>query len=161
MKKLGVIAMSAVVLFALSGMMLAEGAAPAGKDGRESKRMMGPKMALAMASELNLTSEQMEKLKKISDETPVKAFGKDEMKSNREALKAEMGKDLPDEAKVGAIIDKMSDSRKAAMKQRMHTALAVSAVLTKEQKEILKKKMEEKKGAWGRRAGKFKDKDGK
>jgi Spy/CpxP family protein refolding chaperone len=161
MKKFGVIAMSAVVLFALSGMMLAEGAAPAGKDGRESRRVIGPKMVLAMASELNLTSDQMEKLKKISDETPAKATDKDEMKSNREALKAEMGKDSPDEAKIGAIIDKMSDSRKAAMKLRMHTALAVTAVLTKEQREILKKKMEEKKGAWGKRAGKSKYSGGK
>ncbi len=161
MKKLGVIVMSVVVVFALSGMMLAQGGAQGGKTGVAGKRMMGPKMVLAMASELNLTSDQMEKLKKISDEMPAKNVNKDEMKSSREALKAEMEKDSPDETKIGSILDKISDSHKAAMKQRLHNVLAVSAVLTKEQKEILKKKMEEKKGGWGRRAGKFKDNGGK
>lgn len=160
--------MTAVMLFVFSAVVSArgmgncpgmeKGMGKGMKCGMEGKMMPGPKMVLAMASELNLTAEQMEKIKKIADTTPEKGSMMEEMQKDREALQAEMGKETPDEAKINALIDKMAEKRKAAIKERLKIKLAVDAVLTKEQKEILKKKMEEKKEKMGKRMGKMKGK---
>lgn len=168
MKKAGIVLMSAVMLFAFSALVSAQGMGncPAmGKGmgmgmkcGMEGGKMAGPKMVLAMASELNLTAEQMEKLKKISADMPEKGDKMEEMMKDREALHAEMQKETPDEAKINAMIDKMAEKHKAAIKAKLKIKLAVDAVLTKEQKEILKKHMEDKKGKMGNCKGKMKDK---
>jgi len=158
MKKFGAVVLSAVVLFVFSAVLFAQEKGSCGMKGggMDGKCMMGPKMVLAMASELNLTAEQMDKLKKITDEMPAKGEVKDDAKNDMEACKAEMQKDTPDETKINAMIDKQADNHKAAMKKSMQTMLAVHAVLTKEQREILKKKMEEKKENMKKRMDKMK-----
>jgi len=125
-----------------------------GKGGMAGGFMMSPKMILSMASELNLTTEQMEKIKKIADAIPKKGDNKDEMKKNMDAIKDEMNKDTPDEAKIIDIMTKINEKHLDAMKKRIHTALAVRAVLTKDQLDILKKKREEMKENWKNKQGK-------
>lgn len=161
MKRSAVAVFLAVVLFVFAAASFAQADGSCAKmgmgGGMDGKMMMSPKMVLAMASELNLTTDQMERLKKITDETPAKGAVKDDMKADMEAMKAEMQKDTPDEAKINTIMDKMADNHKAAMKNRLKTVLAVHAILTKEQREILKKKMEEKKENMGKHMGNKKD----
>lgn len=114
----------------------------------------GPKMILAMASELNLTADQMDKLKKLIDSMPEKGANKDELMKDKEALEAEMQKDKPDQAKIDALIDKIADKKKAMIKHKLKVKAEIDAILTKEQKEILKKKIEEKKkGFEGKKEG--------
>ncbi|MCE5299615.1 MAG: periplasmic heavy metal sensor [Spirochaetia bacterium] len=106
---------------------------------------MNPSRILSMASELNLTTDQMEKLKKIADTTPEKGTHRQEMSKEMNELKAELEKEKPDQAKIDTMIDRITQKRAAAMKERVKISLEVSSVLTKEQKEILKKMMSEKK----------------
>ncbi len=158
--------LSAVLVLGLSAMASAEGMANYGKMGKGPGMGMGggmggammvmPKMALAMASELNLTADQMEKLKKLDSEMPEKGVNRDGMKKDRDAMKAELEKDSPDEAKIADMMKKMSEKHQAAMKQRVHTMLAVKAVLTKGQWEKLKKMKEDKKAGKGKGRGKKK-----
>ncbi len=166
MKRFGMVLASVLMLFVFSAVICAEDGGqgapmehggmmmPGGMDGGF---MMGPKMILAMASELNLTTDQMDKLKKIGDETPAKGEAKEGVDKDMEAFKAEMQNDTPDETKIDALIDKMASNRVTTMKNRLKTALATRAILTKDQREILKKKMEEKKDGWKKRAEKMKD----
>ena len=166
MKKIVASVFLLVLLMAFSAVLLAEGDGPCkmgkgGMMGGMERPMMGPKMVLAMASELNLTADQMDKIKKIADAVPEKGEVKEGMGKDMEDMKAEMQKDAPDEAKINSMIDKMADAHKAAMKQRVKTMLAVHAVLTKEQRQILKKKMEEKKEKMGKRMEKMKNMDDK
>lgn len=156
MKKIGSILVTLAIWFVLSMVLFANGNEVSGKAGESDVSgafMMGPKMVLSMASELNLTAEQMGKLKKISDEIPVKDSIMVASKADRDSLKAEMKKDAPDENKLNAVIDKINNSHKTAMKSRTKAVLAVRAVLTKEQLEKLRKIMEEKKKERGKNAG--------
>jgi Spy/CpxP family protein refolding chaperone len=114
-----------------------------GHEGMQFGGMYSPKMILAMASELNLTSDQFEKIKAIEKDSPKKVFDKDAEKANREALKSEFEKDSPDEAKIADIMAKMSETRQTAIKAKIHEMLKVKAVLTKDQIDIIKKKKEE------------------
>jgi len=111
----------------------------------DNEFMPGPKMILAMASELNLTAEQMEKLKKIGDACAQKGQMRDEMKKDRDAVEAELKKDKPDMAKIDSMIDASAKKKAERMKQMVRVKAEVDSVLTKEQKEILKKKMDDKK----------------
>jgi len=159
MKKLGLLAVAVVMVFAFSVCLLADDPAgqPSGFHGkmmgkRMHKPMMGgfysARMILGMAAELDLTADQFAKLKEIMKSEPKKDKGKGGMKDEMEALKAEFKKDTPDEAKIDEILIKMNDKKIEAMKERIHNMLAVKAVLTKEQKDILKKKMENMKKKW-------------
>jgi Spy/CpxP family protein refolding chaperone len=153
------IVFSAVLVLVLSAALFAndkdEGPGP-GKcmKGRTGMMAGGPRMVLAMASELNLTADQMDRIKKIIDQMPKKDANKDEMKADRDAMKEEMKKDKPDQAKINALIDKMAEKKKEAMKIVVKCMEDVNAVLTPEQKEILKKKMEEKKKKYEDNGGK-------
>jgi periplasmic protein CpxP/Spy len=118
----------------------------------------GPRMILAMASELNLTADQMDKIKKIIDTMPEKGAIKSGMKDEMKDIKAEMQKDSPDQSKINAMIDKMAEKHKADIAAMIKNKAAVDAVLTKEQKEILKKKMEEKKSKMQDKKGNWKKK---
>ena len=128
------------------------------KEGKEGfGGMYSPKMILAMASELNLTADQFEKLKPITKDSGKKEENKDDMKAEKDSLKSEMEKDAPDEAKIGDVLAKMSEKHLAEMKAKIHKTLAVRAILTKDQIEILKKKEKEEK----EENGKDKDTDEK
>lgn len=161
MKRLLAAGLFVVLLSVFSVMSFAQGAGSCNKigmgGGMGERPMMGPKMILAMASELNLSTEQMATLKKITDDCAEKCSMKKD--KDMEAMDAEMHKDAPDETKINALIDKIADTHKTNMKQMTKTMLAVQAVLTKEQKQILKKKMEEKKDKMGMRMGKMKGMD--
>jgi Spy/CpxP family protein refolding chaperone len=164
MKKSLVIVLAAMMLFVFSAMVSAEGKGcmegmPMGGmmcGMMAGNMMMGPKMVLSMASELNLTADQMDKLKKVTDDMPDKGAKMDEMENNMKAMKEELQKDTPDEAKIDSMIDKMAEKHKAAIKNRIKTVQAVNGILTKEQKEILKKSMEDKKEKMGKGMGKMK-----
>jgi Spy/CpxP family protein refolding chaperone len=134
-------------LFALlfSAALLAEGCPAMGKGMGVMAAGGGPRMILAMASELKLTADQMDKLKKLIDNMPEKGANKDEMQADRTAIQDEMKKDKPDQAKIDALVDKMAAKKKEAIKTRISNKAAVDAILTAEQKDILKKKIEEKK----------------
>ena len=170
MRKFGMVLASVLMLFAFSAAICAEDGGqgmPMGHGGMMmpggmgGSFIMGPKMLLAMASELNLTTDQMDKLKKMSDDMPAKGEAKEGVDKDAEAIKAEMLSDAPDETKIDALIDKMASSRVTAVKNRLKTVLAARAILTKDQRKILKKKMEEKKDGWKKRAEKMKAVEGK
>ncbi|HRU40264.1 MAG TPA: periplasmic heavy metal sensor [Candidatus Goldiibacteriota bacterium] len=147
MRKTLVIAVLSVL--AIYSSVLAKGwAGCPGMEGKKGTAMNGggASMILSMASELNLTAEQMEKLKKLADEKKIHYANRDEMKKYREEMRAEMQKEKPDQAKIDLIIDRMAEKKKAAMKQRSAHMLKVHEILTKEQRDILMKKMEDKKG---------------
>lgn len=136
---------AALFVLILSAALLAEEGGPmCGKMGRG---MIGPRMVLAMSSELNLTADQMDKIKKIIDAMPAKGSHMEEMQKDRDALKEEMQKEKPDQAKIGALIDKIAAKKKAAIKEKLKNKEAMNAILTAEQKDLLKKK-----------AGEWKDK---
>ncbi len=118
----------------------------------------GPRMVLAMASELNLTAEQMEKLKKLSDTCDPKGAMRDEMEKDREAIETELKKDKPDMAKIDSLIDASSKKKAEQMKKMVRVKAETDAILTKEQKEILKKKMEERRDFVKERSGNKKTK---
>jgi len=109
---------------------------------------MCPKMLLSKASELNLSTEQMEKLKKIADKKPVKGSKREDMEKVHETLKAELEKEKPDMGKVDSLIDEIAKKHAETMKQNALDSVEISLLLTKEQKEILKKDMAEKKEAF-------------
>ena len=142
---------SAVLVLFLSAALLADGQGAgkaSGKGIRGGMGMGGPRMILAMASELNLTADQMDKIKKLIDTMPAKKGEKEELKGDVDAVREEMQKDNPDQAKIDSIIDKASEKHKARIKEMLKNKAAIDAILTPEQKEILKKKMEERKKKW-------------
>jgi Spy/CpxP family protein refolding chaperone len=177
MKKIGLIVLSVVLVLGFSALLLADNAA-GGKMGMgkgmemsgdmgmcmgmaccmDGKYMVGPKMVLAMAAELNLTPDQMEKLKKLSGEMQEKDMNMDEMQKDRDSMNMELEKDGPDESKINDMMSKMMEKHQAMMKDKIHNSLTVRAVLTKDQWEKLKKKMDEKKetgkGKWNEKKGK-------
>jgi Spy/CpxP family protein refolding chaperone len=144
-----IMAFLAVLVLVLSAALFANENGEGPGPGKCMKGKMGmgkgPRMVLAMASELNLTPDQMDKIKKIIDQMPKKDANKDEMQADRKAIQEEMKKDKPDQAKINALIDKMAEKKKEAMKIVVKCMEDVNAVLTPEQKEILKKKMEDRK----------------
>jgi Spy/CpxP family protein refolding chaperone len=157
MKRMGFIVMSLMLLLAFSAIVSAEGNDGCSMKGRMAMGI-GPKMVLAMASELNLTTDQMDKLKKISDDMTEQNGKNGDMKKQMEEMKAEMQKDSPDEAKIDALIDKAAEQHKTAIKARIKVIQSVSAILTSQQKDILKKKMDEKKAKMEKHTEKMKDK---
>ena len=106
---------------------------------------MRPKMLLSKASELNLSTAQMEALKKLAYKKPVKGAKREEMSKVHESIKAELEKEKPDMAKIDSMIDEMTKKHAESMKQNARDAAEINALLTKEQKEILKKDMEKRK----------------
>ena len=151
MMKNKLIVLSAVLVFVFSAALFANEKGEGPGTGME-KCMKGgpamgggPKMILAMASELNLTADQMDKIKKLIDTMPEKGAVKGEMKDEMMAVHEEMMKDSPDTAKIDKLIDDAAANHKAQIKEMIKNKAAVDAILTKEQKDILKKKMEEKK----------------
>jgi Spy/CpxP family protein refolding chaperone len=165
MRKIMAVVLSAIMVLAFSAAVSAQGMGKCpgmgkGMGMKEGGMGKGPRMVLAMASELNLTPDQMDKIKKIIDQMPKKDANKDEMQADRKAMQEEMKKDKPDQAKINALIDKMAENKKEAMKNMLKAMEDVNAVLTPEQKDILKKKMEErkaamkdKKGGWQKNQG--------
>jgi len=157
MKKTFVTGLAVMLLFAFTAIVSGENKEDCkmGK-GMEMGQKMGmgmggamcPKMLLSKASELNLSTEQMEKLKKLGDKKPVKGSKKEEMGKVHETIKAELEKEKPDMAKIDSIIDEMTKKHAETMKQNARDSAEINSILTKEQKEILKKDMEEKKEAF-------------
>jgi Spy/CpxP family protein refolding chaperone len=153
MKKVTAILLPVLVLALFSAFAFADegkggfakGGFNRGGEGMMFGAMYSPKAILGMADELNLTSDQFEKIKAIQKDSRKKAFDKDAAKTNREALKAEFEKDAPDEAKIADIMAKMDEPRQAMKKAMIHEILQVKAVLTKDQIAIIKKKMEDRK----------------
>jgi Spy/CpxP family protein refolding chaperone len=141
--------------------------------GGPGKRMMGgeggmmfmpysPARILGMASELNLTSDQFEKIKQIEKDSRDGKEKKEDAISGMKDMRAEFEKDSPDEAKIDKMMDTMAAKRVERMKKGVHTMLAVKAVLTKDQLNILKEKKDKMKEKWaGKGKDKGKDKDDK
>ncbi|HNZ28891.1 MAG TPA: periplasmic heavy metal sensor [Candidatus Goldiibacteriota bacterium] len=152
MKKTLVYAVAVVMLFAFVSAVSAKGGKAQGMcfgGGFENEggfgMMAGPKMILANASELNLTAEQMEKFKKLSDTKPAKKDMWRNMKENRDAINAELSKDKPDMAKIDGMIDEMAKKHAAQMKEHARFMAETGSILTKEQKEKLNKIKEDRK----------------
>jgi Spy/CpxP family protein refolding chaperone len=98
---------------------------------------------LAFAVELDLTAAQIEKLVAIEKESNAKAKKiHQEMKALMEQMRKETEKDSPDESKVDEIINRIAENHKLFMKERFHDMLQIKAVLTKDQREKMKKLME-------------------
>lgn len=156
MKKTFVTGMAVVLLFAFTAVVSGANKADCkmGK-GMEMGQKMGmnmgmdgamrPKMLLSKASELNLSTAQMEAIKKLADKKPVKGAKREEMSKVHESIKAELEKEKPDMAKIDSMIDEMTKKHAESMKQNARDAAEINALLTKEQKEILKKDMEKRK----------------
>lgn len=143
--------LTAAIVLALAASVLAMPGKGAGMPGcpmaggMEGGFMPGARMILAMASELNLTADQMAALKKIIDAAPDKKEMKEAMKDEHADIRAELAEDKPHMAKIDAMIDKIADGHKAKLKMKAKHAVEISSILTKEQKEILKKKFADKK----------------
>ncbi len=151
MKKTFVTGLAVIMLFAFTAVVSGEnkGDCKMGKRMEMGQKMgmggaMCPKMLLSKASELNLTAEQMEKLKKLSDKKPADKDAWKDMKENRGAISDELSKDKPDMDKIDAMIDEMAKKHAAQMKEHVRFMNETGSILTKEQKEILKKMKEDK-----------------
>lgn len=147
MKKIFVFVSFVLLLFAFS-------ASASDQDGQHNRGDFGngrfsrhklPSI-LSFAAELGLTPGQSEKLMTIEKESNVKSEKSSaELKEYMKQMREETEKDNPDENKIDEIINKISDNHKAFMKERFHDILKIKSVLSKEQREILRKKMQQEK----------------
>ncbi len=147
-----------IMILALAGVFLMTSSAyalegPSKKDfGRKQEKHQGGKMhqkgkimAEAM-DELNLTKEQREEIKKNKE--AYRESGqeiREGMRSKRKELKRELDKWESDDGKINNLVDEIAELQKETLQNRIEGILSVKKVLTEEQFEELKQKLEVKK----------------
>jgi Spy/CpxP family protein refolding chaperone len=156
MKKFTAVLFSVIVLAFFSAMVMAQvgmggygkmgsgmgsGCMMMQRGGHPFGGMYSVKAILGMASELNITSDQFEKLKAIEKDS-AKIPDMDAAMADMKDMKAELAKDSPDEAKIDEMMSKMAAKHQEMMKAKIHEMIAFKAVLTSDQRDIIKKKME-------------------
>ena len=86
------------------------------------------------ADELGLTDEQMEDMREIRYNFEKTQIGlRAELKTSRLELRHLMMKENPNQGEIGKLVDKIADSQKKLLKQRVDKKLAMKEILTAEQ----------------------------
>jgi Spy/CpxP family protein refolding chaperone len=100
---------------------------------------------LSFEKELNLTGDQVNKIKEIRDKSRKEIFNlRNEIRTLIWDIQDEMKKQNADKGKINSMIDKISDNQKKLMKKNVEQFFEVKNVLTEEQFEKQKKLLEEK-----------------
>jgi Spy/CpxP family protein refolding chaperone len=114
----------------------------AGGMGKHGDMPMSPGLPsiLNMAEELDFTPEQVTKLMVI-EKNSKKSMTKimEEFKKLMSQMQEEIDKDAPDRAKINMIIEKISSNHSAMLLARTDDMLSILSVLTKKQREKMKK----------------------
>ncbi|MBP7792933.1 MAG: Spy/CpxP family protein refolding chaperone [Candidatus Goldbacteria bacterium] len=101
---------------------------------------------LDFEKELNLTEDQVNKIKEIRDKSRKEIFNlRNEIRTLIWDIQDEMKKKNADKGKINSMIDKISNNQKNLMKKNVEQFFEVKNVLTEEQFEKQKKLFEEKK----------------
>jgi Spy/CpxP family protein refolding chaperone len=99
-----------------------------------------PPSILNLAADLDFTPAQVEKLMEIEKNSKKNMeMIQEEFKKLMARMQDEMEKDNTDTVKINALIDKMSLNHTAMLKARTRDMLAIKAVLTKQQREKMRK----------------------
>ncbi len=130
----------AVTLFVLFSAALSGPAAAQSPVNPGNMPPPGPPSILNLAAELDFTPAQVIKLMAI-EKNSRKLMEKiiTEFKKLMGRMRDEMDSETPDQTKINALIDKMSANNSAMLHARTEDMLAIKAVLTKEQREKMKK----------------------
>jgi Spy/CpxP family protein refolding chaperone len=104
-----------------------------------------------MADELGLTDEQMESMKDIRYNFRKAQIGlRAELKTARLELRHLMMEENPNQGQISKLVDKIADTQKELLKQRVDRKLAMKEILTAEQlKKFMRMRGEHRKGRMG------------
>ncbi len=140
-KSLSLVLMAALVLIMCSSQALADW-------GRDGKGKAGrPELAAMLAKKLDLTQEQVDKLKaEQQDQQKIMTAGSQKIKALGEQLKDELAKDSPDKNKVHDLIRQIGTQMTDLRIARTDALLKLKALLTPEQKEKFKGLLDKKGG---------------
>ncbi len=106
-----------------------------------------PQLAALLAKKLDLTQEQVDKLKaEQQDQKKIMAAGSQKIKELGEQLKDELAKDSPDKNKVHGLIRQIGAQMTDLRIARTDSLLKLKALLTPEQKEKFKGLLDKKGG---------------
>lgn len=107
------------------------------------------------ADELGLTDEQMEDMREIRYNFEKTQIGlRAELKTSRLELRHLMMDEQPNQGEINKLVDKIADSQKKLLKQRVDKKLAMKEILTPEQfKKFIKMRGEHRKMRMGDRRG--------
>jgi len=135
---------------------------PEGADRFHKGPEKGARMMEEIMDELDLTDvqkTQLEELKKPSVEEFKKR--REEVKAINQELKKELDKAETDKAKIDSLVDKLVAFEREKIEKRVEHILKVKEILTPEQFELLKQKMEIKQEVWKELRKMRKEKQGK
>ncbi len=104
------------------------------------KNKIGIGGILHLSEELNLTGEQIEKIRKIQGDSKKETSNlRKEIKKSMDALQEEFKKSKSDKDKINNLINKISDNQKRLMLIRSEQMLKIKEILTEKQfKELIK-----------------------
>jgi Spy/CpxP family protein refolding chaperone len=107
------------------------------------------------ADELGLTDEQMESMREVRYNFQKAQIGlRAELKTSRLELRHLMMDEQPNQGEINKLVDKIADSQKKLLKQRVDKKLAMKEILTPEQfKKFIKMRGEHGKRRMGDRRG--------
>ncbi|MFH1655666.1 MAG: periplasmic heavy metal sensor [Candidatus Omnitrophota bacterium] len=106
--------------------------------------------------ELELTQEQQEQIKEQRAEKRKQAERiREQLKAKNQELRQELEKEEVDEVKVQVLIAEINDLQAKQLQQRVEGVLKMKEILTPEQHEKLKAKMQEKKQKMHHKRGKM------
>lgn len=112
----------------------------------EHKLGIGTEGILNFAKKLDLTDEQIAKVKEIKDKFKKDVFNlRNEIKTLIWDIQDELKKTNADKSKVNGLVDKISENQKKLMKIRIEQFFEVKKILTEEQFKKLTNLLEEKK----------------
>jgi Spy/CpxP family protein refolding chaperone len=118
----------------------------------EHKLGIGTEGVLNLAKELNLTDEQIAKIKEIKNKSKKDIFDlRNEIITIIQNIQDELKKQNADKNKINGLVDKISDNQKKLMKLRLEQFFEVKKILTDEQFEKLTKLLEERKKEFKKR----------
>jgi len=104
-----------------------------------------------MSEELGLTEEQMESMRDVQYNFRKAQIGlRAELKTARLELRHLMMEENPNQGQISKLVDKIADTQKELLKQRIDKKLAMKEILTAEQfKKFMRMKGEHRKGRMG------------
>ncbi|MDH5509400.1 MAG: periplasmic heavy metal sensor [Nitrospinota bacterium] len=144
MRKLILAVLTAVMIPAVALAQGFPGGGPGGQGGSAMRGSGGGQGAKGarMAQELGLTDEQVAKMREIHQ---TKRRATIDQKANIQKamldLTDELAKDKPDQAALERIIEKIVKTKADMERDKLNTMVAVSAILTPEQKKIAAERM--------------------
>lgn len=116
------------------------------------KLSIGTEGVLNLAKELNLTDDQIAKIKEIKNKSKKDISDlRSEIKTIIQTIQDELKKQNADKDKINVMIDKISENQKKLMKLRLEQFFEVKKILTNEQFDKLTKLLEERKKEFKKR----------